>query len=77
MINRKYVKVEGHPNLVRDVTTNAILNADIQSSNSYTHKKNKRIEEKEKLQSLTEDVINLKTDLSEIKTLLRKLLNES
>jgi hypothetical protein len=77
MINRRYVKVEGHPNLVRDITTNAILNVDSQSSNLYTHKKNKRIEEKEKLQSLIEDVTSLKTDMSEIKTLLRKFLNES
>lgn len=77
MIENKYAPVEGYPNLVRDLVSNAILNTDIQSSNSYTYKKNKRIEEKKNMESLSNDVENLKNDINEIKTLLRKLLNES
>jgi hypothetical protein len=77
MMKNKYVPVEGYSNLVRDLTTNAILNTDIQSSNSYTYKKNKRLEEKERLKSLSNDVENLKDDVNEIKILLRRLLNES
>jgi len=35
------------------------------------------MEEKQKLQTLEEDVANMKDDLNEIKSLLRKLANES
>ena len=49
MIENRYVKVEGHPHLVRDIQTNAIINTDSQSSNNYTLIKKRREEEKKKI----------------------------
>jgi hypothetical protein len=77
MINRKYAKVEGHPNLLRDLDTNAIINTDSISSSSYTSSRNRIKEEKESIQKLKTDVEDLKSSISEIKFLLRKIANEA
>jgi hypothetical protein len=44
----RYVQVEGHPGLIRDLKTNAILNTDTQASSHYTSSKERRLKEKEK-----------------------------
>lgn len=61
-----YIKVKGHDGLVRDETTNAILNHDPAA-----------IEARRKLKSLNnalEDINILKNEVSEIKTLLKELI---
>lgn len=75
MIEHRYAKVEGHPNIVRDLKTNAILNADTQSMQNYITNKNKRSLEKKKLESMANDIEDLKSSINEIKNLLRDKLN--
>jgi|694.fasta_scaffold114334_1 hypothetical protein len=77
MSNQQYAKVEGHPNLLRDLTTNAIINTDQLSSDQYTILKNKKSQEKQKIEKLSSDIEDLKSSVSEIKTLLRSILNGS
>jgi hypothetical protein len=43
----------------------------------YVSRKNMKSEENQKIQNLESDVANMKDDLSEIKNLLRSLINES
>lgn len=72
-----YHKVNGHPNLIRDNSTKAILNTNsIEYQNYISLKKAKELETK-RIDNMEASVNNLKTDLDEIKNLLIKLTNES
>ena len=73
----RYLKVEGHPNLIRDTKTNAIINTDTQSSNNYTLNKKRREVDREKIDSLSKDIELLKSSMEEIKQLLKVLTNGS
>lgn len=69
MNNDRYIKVEGRADLVRDRYTNAILNinkGDIEQAKSI---RAQRLKERQELDQL-------KTDVSEIKSLLLKLLEK-
>ena len=73
----KFSKVEGHTNLVRDQTTNAIINTDMNEYRNYKSLQQIKEEEKQKIESLENDISIMKDDLSEIKNLLRSLANGS
>ncbi len=72
-----YLKVEGHTHLYRDPKTNSIVNRNMSEYQEYVSRKNMKSEENQKIQNLESDVANMKDDLSEIKSLLRSLINES
>jgi hypothetical protein len=76
-MNQRYARIEGCSNIVRDLKTNAIINTDIQGMQSYLSSKKRRMQEKEKIDSVINDVNDLKSSMEEIKLLLRSLLNES
>lgn len=62
------LKIENHEELVRDTRTNAILNTDNDALASYRARRDKE-------RQLREDVEGLKTDMSEIKELLKQIVN--
>jgi len=64
-----YLKVEGHDGLVRDQKTGAIINLD--DSAIQARRKSKH------LGSALEDINMLKTEVSEIKSLLRELIKNA
>jgi len=64
------IRVEGHKNLYRDPETGAIVNCDTAEYAKYISIKNKKQKEKDEIE-------NLKAELSEIKSLLRELINGS
>ena len=70
----EYVKVEGHKNLWRDPETNALISIDNSGYDEYMMAKNARIEESCKTQNMEEDLANLKSEISEIKFLLKELV---
>lgn len=74
--NQKYAKVEGYPNLLRDLSTNAIINTDSITSNHYTVLKNRKVDEKNRIDNIEVELKELKTSINEIKCLLRGLVNE-
>lgn len=69
MINSdgKYIPVEGRPGLFRDPTTNAIINTNVSQA------KTARLA-REKIKQRETDIENLKSDVAEIKALLKQLL---
>ena len=73
----EYLKVEGHNNLIRDPNTNSIINTNMSEYQQYLSRRNIKGEENQKIQNLEQDVDSIKDDLNEIKTLLRRLVNES
>jgi hypothetical protein len=64
------IPIEGHKNLYRDENTGAILNADNIEYNNYLKLKDQKLKQKN-------EIDNLKTELAEIKSLLKELINGS
>lgn len=77
MMNNRYAKVEGHPNLLRDLTSNAIINTDTLSFNQYNLNKQKRTSEKQRIDKMESDLTELKSSIEEIKFLLKEISNGS
>lgn len=74
---KNYAKVEGHPNLIRDLKTNAIINTDSIELDNYTIAKTKKEKEKTRIDQIETDLMELKSSIEEIKMLLRRIKNES
>ena len=73
MNNKKYAKVEGHPNLLRDLSTNAIVNTDTIASEKYVKIRERKRQDQEKLSNMESEIEDIKSSINEIKHLLRKL----
>jgi polyhydroxyalkanoate synthesis regulator phasin len=71
----EYLKVEGHSHLLRDKNTNSIINNNMSEYQQYLARKTTKNEENQKIQKLESEVGNMQNDLSEIKSLLKELLN--
>ena len=67
-------KVEGHPELERDEYSKGITNVDNDAYKNYMQSAMTRKERNATLQSNTEEINNLKDDMSEIKVMLRQLI---
>ena len=72
---KDYIPVEGNGDLVRDPYTDQIINTNTSAYQQYITRRQKRKLEKEKSLNLEEDLANLKSEMSEIKSLLRELVN--
>ena len=70
------VKVEHHPELSRNEYSKGITNIDNDAYSKYMHGALARKERNATLQSNTEEINNLKEDMSEVKDMLRQLLNK-
>jgi len=67
--------VEGYKHLFRDKETGAILNVNTEASLGIKHAKQNRQRSKEQLETNTSDINSIKTELTEIKTMLGTLIN--
>jgi hypothetical protein len=74
---KDYAKVEGHPHLIRDLKSNAIINTDDIALTNYTLIKKRKELEKNKIDSIESELKNLRSSIDEIKELLRGIKNES
>lgn len=64
-----YKKVEGHPGLVRDLESNAVINNDKTAYQNYIQLREQKLKEKQRLDKL-------ETEVGEIKSLLQKLVDK-
>ena len=69
------VRVQDHKHLVRDLESGAILNTDLKVAEGLRVAKKNRQKTKDQLETNTNDINSIKTELSEIKTMLRTLIN--
>ena len=72
----KFARVENEPNLVRDTHSKAIISVDATGLEAYKMQKQARLNQNIKITRLTEDVNELKNEISEIKNLLISLLDK-
>ena len=70
-----FLKVEGHASLVRDTATGAILNNNRTEYEEYLDRKRKAEAREAEISQHTEDINNIKNELSDIKMLLKHLIS--
>jgi hypothetical protein len=70
-----FLKVEGHSSLVRDTATGAILNNNRTEYEEYLYRKRKAELREAEISQHTEDINNIKNELSDIKQLLLQLVS--
>jgi len=69
--------VEGNKDLARDMDTGAILNVNKEAFAGAKRAREKREKAKDQLETNTNDINSIKGELTEIKTMLRTLINGS
>jgi hypothetical protein len=72
-----YIKVKENKNLARHVSSNAIVNIDNIDYIKYIEERDRIKNDLTKYENLEKQIVDLKDDINEIKTLLRGLKNGS
>lgn len=67
------IPVEGENNLFRDINTSAIVNTNQSEYQAYLAKKKIQEKEKDRINGLENDLNSIKSDIEEIKILLKNL----
>ena len=70
---KKYVKVEAQDSLVRDMSSNAIVNNNKNDNQNFLRISEQKYKEKKEFEKLKSDVDGIKDDLDEIKSLLKSM----
>ena len=73
----EFYEMKGHKDLARDPKTNAIVNVNNLEYTQYLSRREVKIEKNQKVETMEEDLANVKSELNEIKSLLKELLNGS
>lgn len=68
------IPVEGREGWYRDPESNAIVNCNMSEYDNYMAAFNRRSKKEQKLETLQDEVSGLKSDIGEIKNLLKSLL---
>ena len=71
---KKYIKVEAQDSLVRDMSSNAIVNNNKSEYENFLKISEQKYKEKRKFEKLKTDVDTIKGDLDEIKSLLKSIV---
>ena len=66
--------ITGFDNLARDLETGAVINLDSNASLGLKLTKERKQKEKEQLEKNTNDINSIKSEVSEIKTMLKILI---
>ena len=68
--------VEDRPELIRDTFSKGIANRDISAYNTYMNAAEKRKQRRIKIDNTVEEINNIKQEMSEMKEMLRQLLEK-
>jgi|TARA_B110001450_G_scaffold107164_1_gene101457 hypothetical protein len=75
-MEEKYVQVEGHPDLSRDINSNAIIN---RNRGAYERAKRRAAEaqaQRDQIRNTTREINTIKSEMHEIKHLLKQLVSK-
>ena len=70
-----YIKVKNNQNLVRDTESNCIINTNKSEYEQYLARKKQKQTEMNKVDNLERDISTLRNEITEIKDMLRSLVN--
>jgi len=68
------LKVDGYTHLIRDVNSNAIINTNKSEYQLYMQRVKVREKQSDKLRGAVKEINNLKSELREIKELIKKIV---
>ena len=70
------LKVKGHTHLVRDLKSQAIINTDSDAYARYMARKAKQSKKDDEMRKVVREVNEIKSEMFEIKDLLKKVLDK-
>jgi len=70
-----YVKVKDHDHLIRNTKSNCIVNTNKAEYDEYITRRKLKKSEKNKVENIERDISTLRNEITEIKDLLRSLVN--
>ena len=70
----RYLKVEGHTNLVRDTYSNGIVNTNVNEYQIYMQRVKSREQQGDQIRNAVKEINSLKAELREIKNLLKEIV---
>ena len=70
-----YVKVKDNEHLIRNTKSNCIVNANKAEYEEYLTRRKLKQSEKNKVENIERDISTLRNEITEIKDLLRSLVN--
>ncbi len=65
-------KVEGHPNYIRDNSTKAVINTDINEYKNYILARESKIKEQERIENIENEIKQLKESIKSIMEIISK-----
>ena len=71
----EHYNIEGHSDLARDPNTGTIVNVNSLDYQHYVSSRNAKLSKNERVESMEQDLANLKGEIGEIKSLLKELVN--
>ena len=72
-----YVKVKDHDHLMRNTQSNCIVNTNKTEYEEYLTRRKLKKSEKNKVDNLERDISTLRDEITEIKDMLRSLVNDN
>ena len=72
-----HLKVEGHDNLVRDTSSKAIINTNINAYETAKRRAEEAQRQRDEIRDTNRELNNLKCEMHEIKSLLKQLVKEN
>ena len=73
---KQYIKVEAQDSLVRDISSNAIVNNNKSEYENFLRISEQKYREKKEFEKLKTDVNSMKNDLDEIKSMLKLIVRD-
>ena len=73
---KQYIKVEAQDSLVRDISSNAIVNNNKSEYENFLKISEQKYREKKEFEKLKTDVNSMKNDLDEIKSMLKLIVRD-
>lgn len=70
------VEINGHDDLVRDISSGAILNTNRTEYENYVARRDQLKKQKELSTAQTDEINNIKNELAEIKQMLKALIRD-
>ena len=73
-MTRKYIEVEGHPDLVRENVSHAIINRNVTAYEQARKRAADAQKQRDEIRDTTREINHLKSEMHEIKNLLKELV---
>ena len=75
-MEREYKLVEGHPDLIKDTKTHAVINRNVGAYEKAKKRAAAAQAQRDGLRETTREIDYLKSEMTEIKTLLKELVGK-